>query len=201
MRCFMKIRKLTVLPIFCFLVLNLTHGKPKKPDVPAVFQNAHSVYVQAEDGDILEPTVILEDRQAVSNVEDKVRQWHRYAITPNRREADLVFVVRKGRQAAGQQQQGGISGGPGAQPGQVGPGSIPRPGQTSGTEIGARTEMGPPEDFLRVYLQHEGQLGEKVWERSSDGGLDAPAVRLVQQLKESVERAYPLTPPPTPPKP
>jgi hypothetical protein len=69
-----------------------------------------------------------------------------------------------------------------------------------GTEIGARTEVGPPEDLLRVYLQHEGRLTSKVWERSQDGGLDAPAVRLVQQLKDAVERAYPPTPP-LPPKP
>ena len=89
---------------------------------------------------------------------------------------------------------GGIAGGPGPQPGQVGPGSIPGPGQTRGTEIGARTELGPPDDLLRVYIQNEGRLTSKIWERSMDGGLDAPAVRLVQQLKEAVERAYPQIP-------
>jgi hypothetical protein len=196
----MKTRKLAVLPIFSLLVLNLAHSKPKKPDVPAVFQNAHYVYVEAEGGGILDPTLVLEDRQAISDVEDRVRQWHRYAITRNRREADLVFVVRKGRLATGQP-QGGISAGPSPQQGQVGPRSTSGPGQTPGTEIGALTEMGPPDDMLRVYIQSEGRLSSKVWERSLDGGLDAPTLRLVQQLQDAVERAYPQTPPPTTNKP
>ena len=46
----MKTWKVAVLPILCLLVLNLAHSKPKKPDVPAVFQSARYVYVQAEDG-------------------------------------------------------------------------------------------------------------------------------------------------------
>jgi hypothetical protein len=168
--------------------------------VPAVFQNAHYVYVEVEGGGILEPTLVLEDRRLISDVEDRVRQWHRYAITRNRREADLVFVVRKGRQAAGQP-EGGISAGPGPQSGQVGPGSSPGPGKTPGTQIGARTEFDAPDDSVRVFIQSEGRLTSKVWERSSDGGLDAPALRLVQQLQDAVERAYPQTPPPPTPKP
>jgi hypothetical protein len=194
----MKRWKLPVLPILCLLVLNLAHGKPKKPDVPVVFQNARYVYVQADDGDILKPGLFPEDRQAITDVENRVREWHRYAITVNRSEADLVFVVRKGRLAEGQL-HGGISGGAYPQPGPMGPGSVPGTSPTLGSEIGARTEVGPPNDLLSVYLQHEGQLTSKVWERSLDGGLDAPAVPLFQQLKYAVERAYPQTPPPTPP--
>lgn len=191
----MKTSKVAVLPILCLLVLNLAHSKPKKPDVPAVFQSARYVYVQAEDGDILKPGLFPEDRQAITDVEDRVREWDRYAITINRSEADLVFVVRKGR-VAGAQLHGGVQGASHPQPGQTGPGSGPGTSPTLGTEIGARGEVGPPDDLFRVYLQHEGQLTSKVWERSSDGGLDAPAVRLVQQLEDAVERAYPQTPPP-----
>jgi len=106
-----------------------------------------------------------------------------------------MFVVRKGRLASAQL-HGGISGGSHPQPGGPGPGSGPDTRPTVGTEIGARGELGPPNDLFRVYLQREGQLGAKVWERSSDGGLDAPAVPLVEQLKEAVEHAYPQTPMP-----
>ena len=101
-----------------------------------------------------------------------MREWDRYAITINRSEADLVFVVRKGR-VAGAQLHGGVHGGSHPQPGQTGPGSGPGTSPTLGTDIGARGEVGPPDDLFRVYLQHEGQLTSKVWERSSDGGLDA----------------------------
>jgi len=196
----MKPWKIAVLPIVCLLVINIAQGKPKKPDVPGPFQNAHYVYVQAEDGDILNPRLFPEDRQAISDVEDKLRNWNRYALTVNRSEADLVFVVRKGRLASAQL-HGGISGGSHPQPGVPGPGSGPDTRPTVDTEIGARGELGPPDDLFRVYLQREGQLGAKVWERSSDGGLDAPAVPLVEQLKEAVEHAYPQTPPPPPKKP
>jgi hypothetical protein len=190
----MKTWKPAVLPILCLLVINLAHSKPKEPGVPAVFQNARYVYIQAEDGDILNPELFPEDRQAITDVEERVREWNRYAITINRREADLVFVVRKGRLAEAQL-HGGIFGGSHPQPGQTGPASAPDTRPTLGTEIGARGGIGPPDDLFRVYLQREGELTSKVWERSEDSGLDAPAVRLVQQLKDAVERAYPPTPP------
>src|SRR3954454_3940734 len=178
-RCCMKLSKVAAPAIVGLLAVNLAHAKPKKADVPAAFQNARYVYVQAEDGDILNPRLFPEDRQSISDVEDKVREWHRYAITINRSEADLVFVVRRGR-LAGAQLHGGISGGSHPQPGQSGPESAPRTSPTRSTEIGARGEFGPPADLFRFYLQREGQLGAKIWERSSDGGLDAPSVQLVQ---------------------
>src|SRR3954447_333613 len=94
-RCCMKLSKVAAPAIVGLLAVNLAHAKPKKADVPAAFQNARYVYVQAEDGDILNPRLLPEDRQSISDVEDKVREWHRYAITINRSEADLVFVVRR----------------------------------------------------------------------------------------------------------
>ena len=117
----MKTLKLAAPLILCLLVLNLAHSKPKKPDLPAVFQNAKYVYVEAVDGDILKPGLFPEDRHAISDVQDSLREWKRYAIALSRKDADLVFVVRKGRLAAAQV-HGGISagspqvGGPGASP-------------------------------------------------------------------------------------
>ena len=52
-----------------------------------------------------------------------MRKWNRYAITINRSEADLVFVVRKGRLAE-RQLHGGISGGSRPQPARA----VPAPG-------------------------------------------------------------------------
>jgi len=113
----MKALRLVVPLILCFLVMDLAESKPKKPEVPAAFEKAHYVYVQAVDGDIVKPELYPEDRQAISDVQDSLRQWARYAIAINRDEADLVFVVRKGRVAAAQL-HGGISGGSRPQPGQ-----------------------------------------------------------------------------------
>ena len=185
--------------ILCFLVLNLAHGKPKKPDVSAVFQNAKYVYVEAVDGDIFKPGLYPEDRQAISDVQDSIRDWNRYTIVTRRDEAELVFVVRKGR-LAGAQARGGISGGPRSQPGQnPNPSPGEGPGQPrSGPEVGVGTEIGPDEDLLRVFIQNDGRLSSVVWSREQDGGLDAPGVQLVKQLKAAVEHAYPQTAPAKP---
>ena len=194
----MKAWKLAAPLMVWFLVLNLAQSKPKKPDVPAAFENAKYVYVEAVDGDAFRPGLFPEDRQAISDVQDSLREWNRYTITTRREDAELVFVVRKGR-LAGAQVRGGISAGPRPQPGQnpnpdpsQGPGQ--GPGQTrNGTEIGVCTEVGPEDDLLKVFIQNDGKLSAIVWSRELEDGLDAPAVQLVKQLKAAVEHAYPPT--------
>jgi hypothetical protein len=191
----MKALKLAAPLLVCFFIFPLAHGKPKKPDVPAVFQNARYVYVEAEDGDLLKPGLYPEDRQAISDVQDSIRAWNRYAIAINRDEADLVIVVRKGR-LAGAQLHGGISGGTRTQPGQpANPDSNGGPIIQGGrsAEVGAGGEVGPDVDILRIYIQNDGKLTGTVWAREQDGGLDAPAVPLMAQLKAAVEHAYPQT--------
>jgi hypothetical protein len=181
--------------LVCLLIVTLAQSKPKKSDVPAVFQNARYVYVEAVDGDLLKPGLYPEDRQAISDVQDSIRAWNRYAIALNRNEADLVVVVRKGR-LAGAQLHGGISGGTRTQPGQAPNqdsegGPILQGGRSA--EVGAGGEVGPDEDLLRIYIQNAGKLTGTVWSREQDGGLDAPAVPLIAQLKAVVEHAYPQT--------
>ena len=188
----MKAWKLALPLILVALALNLAHSKPKKNDLPAVFQNAKYVYVQAADGDILKPGLFPEDRKAIVDVQDSLRQWNRYAIALSPSQADLIFIIRKGR-VAGLQGHVGISDGPRTQPGQT-PSQFPTQGR--GTEIGARTEVGEPDDMLRVYIPNDGKPTSIVWDRTMEGGLDAPNVQLVQQLKAAVEKAYPPQPPP-----
>ncbi len=180
----MKAWKFAAPAVVILLVLGLAQAKPKKADVPAVFQNARYVYVEAMDGDVLNPRLFPEDRQAIYDVEGSLRKWKRYTLTMNRSEAELVFVVRKGRIASAGL-HGGVSSGP----------SSRNPGQTSGNEIGARTEVGEPDDLLRIYMQDQGRRGIMVWDRAMDGGLDGPAVLLMQQLRRAVDSAYPPTPP------
>jgi hypothetical protein len=191
----MKALKLAAPLLACFLMVTLAQSKPKKSDVPAVFENARYVYVEAVDGDLLKPGLYPEDRQAISDVQDSIRAWNRYAITLNRDEADLVIVVRKGR-LADAQLHGGISGGTRTQPGQA-PNQDSRGGPNvqggRSAEVGAGGEVGPEEDLLRIYIQTDGKLTGTVWSREQDGGLDAPAVPLIAQLRAAVEHAYPQT--------
>lgn len=195
----MKARSFAAPLVAGLLVFNMAHAKPKKPDVPAVFQTAKYVYVQAEDGDVQKPGLYPEDRQAIYDVENKIRDWNRYAITTRRDDADLVFIVRKGRLAA-TQTQAGIGNIPRPQPGQ-GPGQSPGAGQGSNQggmseSVGMGAEVGPSDDLLRVFtLNGNKKLVGPLWSRELDRGLDAPIVRLVEQLKADVEKAYPPTPP------
>jgi hypothetical protein len=140
------------------------------------------------------------------DVEDSLRDWNRYNITIRREDADLIFVIRKGRPAAAQL-HGNVSVPSRTQPGQYpnqtpgqDQGQGPGPGY-GGSGVGVRGEAGPDEDLLRVFIRNgDGKLVGPVWSRELDGGLDAPGVQLVQQLKAAVEKAYPQSPP-APPKP
>jgi len=170
-------------------------AKDKKKDVPEMLANARYVYVQAEDGDIMNPRLFPEDRQAIVDVEDELKDWNRYTITINRNEAELMVVVRKGRLASAQARAGvGIGTGPelgGPYPGSRNPAG---PNNTGGTsaEIGIRGEVGPADDLLRVYLVGtNGNRGALLWSREMKDGLDAPQVVLVKKPKRAVDKAYP----------
>jgi hypothetical protein len=202
------------------VVAPLALAKDKKKDnLSALFSNARYVYIQAEDGDIMKPGLFPEDREAIANVQDALKDWHRYALTINRGDADLIIIVRKGRLAAAQVHGGvstgtqpGVSGSypnrnPGA-PGNSNPGANPdRTGNAD--ELGARTEFGPADDTLRVFsLGSQGKLSGPLWSSEMKDGLDAPTVPLFRTLKEAVDRAYPPqsasqppNPPPAPNKP
>lgn len=161
----------------------------KKKTVSAVFSNARYAWVESMEGDAFTPRTIPEDRQAIADVEDALRNWHRYALTVNRSEADLVFIVRKGRLATGTLAVG--IGTPPSFPG--GPGQrSPAGSPGTGTAVGVGGEVGPPDDILEVHtLNTDGTLGTILWQRSLHDGLDAPDVTLLAQLRKAVEKDYP----------
>lgn len=188
-------------------------GKAKKhDDVPAAFEHAQYIFVEAKDGDQFKPGLYPEDRQAIADVQDGVQDWHRYALAMHRSEADIVLVVRKGRRAGvqartgiGNHLPGSVSVGHGSGSTNQG-GQLGQPGQQDGqdtnvdTRVGAEAEMGPANDMLSVYLLdgNKKRVGP-VWERELQDGLDAPPVLLLQQLRSAVEHAYPSqTPAPAP---
>lgn len=177
--------------------------KGKKPVVPAVFDHAQYIYVQAIDGDEFKPGLLTEDRLAIADVRDALRAWGRYAYTPERDKADLVFVVRKGRLASARVGVDAGNNPPGIGVGNgTGMGRQPR-GQGSpgiATEVGG--EAGPEDDLLEVcQVNQDGKLTSPLWMRSQQYGLNAPRVILIAQLKEEVEKAYPKKPDQQPAKP
>ena len=186
-----------VLLLGAILICGVAGGKPKKEIVSAVFQNARFAYVESFDGDAFNPNLYPEDRQAIFDVQDRLRDWNRYAVALRRQDADLVFMVRRGRVAAAKPRIG-ISNGPrtqpGTNPGQT-PGQYPAGGKGPigrGANLGVGAEVGPGVDMLRVFTTtQDGKLIGPIWQRELDGGLDAPDVELIQQLKAAVEKTYP----------
>ena len=193
--------------LLCGSSLLFAQHKKKQPAVSAIFQNARYVYVQAMDGDLTNPRLFPEDRQAISDVENVIRDWNRYALAINPSQADLIFVVRKGRLAS-LQGHGTISAGPHPmppmQPRSQSPSQDPSQSQTQNqdaNEIGGRAEVGPASDLLRVYSTNsQGRRIGPIWTGEQEDGLGAPDVPLLQQLRVAVQRAYP-DPPPQPKKP
>ncbi len=202
----MKLDRRIALALLLLPTLLIAQTK-KKHAVPAAFSNARYIWVETVDGsDAFTPGIIPDDRQAIGDVEDALQDWKRYVITTRKSDADLVFIVRKGRIAAAKigGTVGGGSGplnppfpgqGPGSGPGASGSGS-PGPGISGGTEVGS------PDDLLQVrLLNSDGTLGAVLWERLFPDGLDAPQVSLVAQLRKAVDHDYPLNAPPSPSKP
>ena len=199
----MKLGKQIALFLIMIPAFVLAQQKTKKHnDVPAVFQNAHFIFVEAVDGDAIKPGLYPADRQAIFDVQDGLRDWNRYVLATRREEADVILVVRKGRVASAQA-HAGVS-----LPSRLPPTGSPAPGRSPGQtgdpdSVGTMAEIGPEHDILRVYLVggDGGRTIGPLWTREMQDGLDAPSVVLLQQLRTAVERAYPRQPPQIKPTP
>jgi hypothetical protein len=166
-------------------------AKPKKPTVPEIFKNATYVYVEAYEGDEHDPGIFQDDRQAIYNVEDALQKWNRYHLTRERREAELVLVVRKGAVA-----KAGIPvvvGSPTRPQGKNNPfPQDPSTDSSHGTGVGAESEVGSPDDTLSVFLvSASGSRTGPIWSHNLKDGLNAPGIPLFKRLKQEVEEAYP----------
>jgi|SRR5215472_5332503 len=167
---------LCVVPALVFAV-----GKKDKK-VPALFGNAQYVYVESEDGDLYTPGLLQEDRQAIIDVEDSIRAWKRYTLTAKPEDAQLMFIVRKGRVAGGK-----VGGGVGN------PGPVPQPpGQRNPPFVVVGGETGPADDLLEVRTVQDGKLASQIWFRTQPDGLISPRVPLMKELRDAVDRDYPL---------
>jgi hypothetical protein len=184
-----------VIAVLLLLLPTLSYAQKKpKPDMLAVFDRARYVYVEAMDGNEFNPDLYPEDRQAIQDVVGALRDWGRYVVTAKREEADLVFVVRKGRQVSSNVGLGGSSNPQGSLPGGVQGSSVPGRNTRARDQIEAGAEVGPPDDLLQICMLDPGsKLSGPLWLRSKKDGLDGPEIPLLQQFKTALDRAYPPT--------
>lgn len=184
----------------------------KQEQVPtAILLNSRYVYVEAWDGDLFNPHLLPEDRQAILDVQNALRDWNRYLITDKRRGAEILVVVRKGRIASVNAGVGGnigigpgerasrdglwsnqpkaVGGGPGERGSHDGLGSN-QPKAEEGDKPGVGPEVAGRDDLFFVYLvKPEGSLTGPVWVLHQKDGLNTPDIPLFKQFKESIDAA------------
>lgn len=193
------IRSLACSLLLLVFLSSYAHSKAKKDaEVPALFRQASFVYVEAVDGDEFSFGLTPEDRQAIADVEKAIQTWNRYQLTARRGDAELVFVVRKGRLATAKVNAGvhvgtRTPGGPAADRSpDDGLDRDPGRGPNYGTRIGASGEVGPGDDLLIVEsLDKETRQPIRIWTQSEKDGLNTPGIPLFKQMKDAVEKAYP----------
>jgi len=163
----------------------------KQEQVPtAILLNSRYVYVEAWDGDFFSPHLLPEDRKAIVDVQNALKDWNRYLVTVKRREAEILVVVRKGRTVSA---NGSVGGNVGSRPGESGPhdelGSN-KPKAEGGDKAGVGPEVAGRDDLFFVYLVNEdGSLIGPIWIHHQKDGLGTPDIPLFQQFKEFLDAA------------
>jgi len=157
-----------------FLFVPFSIAKEKQ-SFPKMIVSAKYVLVTNYFSDNLaDPRVPPLDRQAVIDVEDAMRDWGRYTLVNDRKDAELIILVRKGRTA---ETQNGIG---------IHAGSN-RPTPSVGPITDA--DAGDPQDMLAVYNASLGTDTAPIWRDRMTEGLSAPKVELVRELRTKVEAA------------
>ena len=164
--------------LFWFLLLPVLSVVPGVAQgynpLPNLVIHARYVYVTTyAGGNLTNPNVMADDRQAVVDVQDAIKAWGRYAVVYDKKEADLVLLVRKGHIVESQ---------PGVK---IGAGSTVKP------SVGAvaPTNMGDRRDMLALYDGATGIDSAPLWREMEEGGLDPPRMSLVGDLRAAVEKA------------
>lgn len=170
----MRVRNSRFVPIL--IVAFATFAQTKQDKIPELLLNAQLIYVEpaSGDGNIQDPNVSAEDRQAIADVTKALQKWGHYKVVMHRKDADLVMAVRVGRAAS--TYVGG------------------KVGVSTGQPIGAGpiygSETGPKQDVLLVFARSSaGTLAGPYWQDSVDRGLQAPDLPLFEQFKKDITQA------------
>jgi hypothetical protein len=65
----------------------------KAPVFPGILANARYVYVASYDGDQFDQSLLPEDRNAISAVQDAIKKWDKLVIVYRPSEADIIILV------------------------------------------------------------------------------------------------------------
>ncbi len=182
-------RRFLLLALVASLALSAFAQKKKGPkqELPDQVLVAHYVYVAGWHGDLYDPNVPSEERQAINRVQFAVQDWGRYKLVNRAQEADIMIIVKAAK--LGMVQGGGGIGGP-----DVGIGT-PQPSIRIGTGGGRPdygVEGGSGGDALMVSLfpKDDAQSASYVWRRSQANGFQGRGkIPLLEELKKSVSES------------
>ena len=146
----------------------------KDSTLPKLVVHATFIQVTTQNGsDFASPRVLPEDKEAAIDVWNALQKWGKYQVVNGTTQVpELVLLVRKGHRAEVTPSIG------------VHAGSDTKAGVTPNTQA----DFGSNQDMLALY---EGANIDNapLWRRLESGGLDAPQMDLVKQLKAAVEAA------------
>jgi len=80
-----------LLPAMLQAAPNVTQPAP----FPGIFRNAQYVYVASFDGSQWNPSILPEDRAAISEVQDAIRNWGHFIVVQEPRDAEMILVVQR----------------------------------------------------------------------------------------------------------
>lgn len=75
----------------CFLAVSV-FAAPSQ--FPGTIANARYVYVTSYDGDQYNPSLLPDDRQAISSVQDSIQKWGKLVVVYRPQDADIVLMVQ-----------------------------------------------------------------------------------------------------------
>jgi hypothetical protein len=139
-----------------------------KVDVRLIARASYVAFVyEVREGFLPEASVSVpqEDRQALVAVRELFRTWHRYVLTDDPRDAQLLVVARPGKRVLA-----GVSA-----------------GESGGRAAGAGVSS--PQNMLLVYDASDGRPRTLLWRGLQDRDLADPWTPLVEQLRAAVEGA------------
>jgi len=170
-----SVEAISVLVLIALLTVGTCAIAKNKATLPKLVVHAKYVLVTTYNGaDLTNPKVFPDDRQAVADVEEALREWGQYIVVNGTNQPpDLVLLVRKGRVA------------------DVMPSVSVHAGSDSRTTVGpnAETDMGSRQDMLALYEAPSGIDSAPLWREIQAGGLNPPNMQLVQNLRAAVEAA------------
>ena len=167
--------------LLIFFVFTLSLAARPKAELPEQLLHAQYVALGYEtaagfvsETEITSTRILPEDREALENVREALRDWKRYIITLDPHHAELLIAVRSGRIASAKTGVAVIAS------------SGPRGGIGVGPVVGV--EAGPPNDYLAVYEANNGKEGARLWRGDEKDGLVSPP-SLVRNFRDDVEAA------------